>query len=153
MIKILFVCHGNICRSPMAEYIMKKIVQDNGKSSDYEISSADVSREEIGNDMYPDAKRKLAEKNVPFRRHSARQMTMKDYGYYDYLIGMDKNNYKRMMNLVGNDPDHKIHLLMDFTKNSHDISDPWYTGDFETTYQDILEGCLSLFEYLEKETN
>lgn len=135
MIKILFICHGNICRSVSAEYIMKYLVKEKGYT-DYVISSAATSREEIGNDIYPLAKRKLKEKQIPFSRHYARQVMQSDYLEYDYLIGMDDNNISNLMRMFHQDPEHKIYKLLD-----RDVSDPWYSGDFETAYQDIYEGC------------
>lgn len=124
MKKILFICHGNICRSVSAEYIMKDLAKKNGV--ELYVSSAATSREEIGNDIYPPAKRKLKEKRIPFSRHYARQATMSDYLSYDYLICMDENNMRNLNRMFNNDPDHKIYKLL-----SRDVSDPWYSNDFE----------------------
>lgn len=137
MIKILFVCHGNICRSAMAEFIMKDLVQKEGLSDQFYIESAATSREEIGNDMYPYAKEKLREKGIPFTRHFARQVTKKDYSLFDYIFVMDSNNQRNIKKIFPHNPDHKIHLLLD----NSSIADPWYTMDFEKAYEDILKGC------------
>ena len=140
MIKILFVCHGNICRSPMAEFVMKDLVEKNGVSEEFEIASAATSTEEIGNPVYPPAKRKLNEHGISCEGKTARQMTKEDYTYYDYIIAMDRINIRNMTKFAGNDPDNKISLLMDFTSHLKDVADPWYTGDIETTWNDVYEG-------------
>lgn len=144
MKKILFVCHGNICRSPMAEYIMKHLIQEAGKEKEYEIASAATSTEEIGNPVYPPARRKLAEHGIRCDGHAARQITCHDYAYYDLIIGMDSYNMRNMNCFFGGDPDGKLHMLMDFTDHPGDVADPWYTGNFEATWQDCLEGCKRL---------
>lgn len=149
MVKILFVCHGNICRSPMAEYVMKKLVSDAGLSDGYEISSAATSTEEIGNPVYPPARRKLAEHGITCEGHSARQMTRADYDRYDLLIGMDRENMDSMRRICGGDPTGKLRLLMDYTDRPGNVADPWYTRNFEKTWQDVLQGCTALLEYLE----
>lgn len=152
MIKVLFVCHGNICRSPMAEFIMKDLVSKKGLSDEFEIASAATSSEEIwggkGNPVYPPARRKLAEHGISCEGKRARQMTKKDYEHYDLLICMDNWNLRNMRRYVGNDPDGKVHLLMEYTDRPGEVSDPWYTGDFEETWQDVLEGCTGLLEFL-----
>ena len=148
MIKILFVCHGNICRSPMAEFIMKEIVKQKGAGDRFEIASAATSTEEIGNPVYPPARRKLAEHGISCSDKTARQMTKEDYRYYDYIIAMDRLNLRNMARFAGDDPDKKVSLLMAYTGRPGDVADPWYTGDFETTWQDIREGCLGLFDQL-----
>lgn len=146
MTRILFICHGNICRSPMAEYIMKALVKEQRLEKDFEIASAATSREEIGNFLYPPAQRKLREHGIPFGAHAARQMTRADYLYYDKIIAMEAYNLRNLRPMVGNDPDQKVSLLMDYTRRPGDVADPWYTRDFETAYQDILEGCQGLLK-------
>lgn len=148
MTRILFICHGNICRSPMAEYIMKALVKAQGLESRFEIASAATSREEIGNSLYPPAQRKLREHGIPFGTHAARQMTRGDYLYYDKIIAMEAYNLRNLRPMVGSDPDQKVFLLMDYTQRPGDVADPWYTDDFETAYQDILEGCQGLLKTL-----
>ena len=148
MIKILFVCHGNICRSPMAEFVMKDLVEKKGVSEEFEIASATTSTEEIGNPVYPPAKRKLNEHGISCEGKTARQMTKEDYTYYDYIIAMDRINIRNMTKFAGNDPDNKISLLMDFTSHLKDVADPWYTGDFETTWNDVYEGCVGILNRL-----
>ncbi len=150
-IKVLFICHGNICRSPMAEYVMKDLVKKAGLGKYYEIASAATSTEELGNPVYPPAKRKMAEHNISCKGHQARQMNRGDYDYYDYIIGMDSENMYYMPRICGGDPDHKISLLLDHTAHPRDVSDPWYTRDFERTWHDVLEGCTALLEELEAE--
>ncbi|MCC2176568.1 low molecular weight protein-tyrosine-phosphatase [Agathobaculum butyriciproducens] len=143
--RILFICHGNICRSPMAEYIMKELVKREGVAGDWEIESAAVSREEIGNPVYPPARRKLLEQGIPCGQHAARQMTRADYDRFDLLIGMDRSNLRTMQRICGGDPDGKLHLLLDFTdRKGEEVADPWYTGDFDAVWEDLLEGCQAL---------
>ena len=151
MIKILFVCHGNICRSPMAEFVMKDLVRQAGLEWKYEIASAATSSEELGNLVYPPARRKLAEHGIGCAGKTARRLTMDDYDEYDLLIGMDRMNFRNMHRICGGDPEGKIHLLMDYTNRPGEVADPWYTGDFEETWQDVLEGCKRLLELLERE--
>ena len=148
MIKILFVCHGNICRSPMAEFVMKDLVKKAGLEAEFEIASAATSTEEIGNSVYPPARRKLAEHSISCAGKTARQMTRGDYEYYDYLIAMDHNNLRNMRRFVDDDPEGKVSLLMSHTRRPGDVADPWYTGDFEATWQDVLEGCQALLKEL-----
>lgn len=148
MKKLLFVCHGNICRSPMAEFVMKKLAKEAGREADFEIASAATSTEELGNPVYPPAKRKLAEHGISCQGKTARQMTRKDYDYYDLIIVMDQNNVRNLHRRLGEDSEHKIVLLMDFTDRPGDVADPWYTGDFEATWKDILEGCEGLLKVL-----
>lgn len=148
MKKILFVCHGNICRSPMAEYIMKDLVKKAHRENDFEIASAATSTEEIGNPVYPPARRKLAEHGIRCDGHAARQIVRSDYDYYDYIIGMDTYNLRNMNRFFGNDPDGKITLLMDYTSRPGDVADPWYTGNFDATWRDCLEGCEALLNRL-----
>ena len=148
MIKILFVCHGNICRSPMAEFVMKDLLNKKGIAGQFEIASAATSTEEIGNPIYPPAKRKLKEHGISCESKTARQMTKKDYAYYDYIIAMDRLNLRNMTRFVGSDPDNKISLLMDFTNHPGDVADPWYTGDFDATLNDVNEGCIGILKKL-----
>ena len=145
--RVLFVCHGNICRSPMAEYMMKALVERSGTADDWEIESAAVSREELGNPIYPAARRKLAEQGIAYGKHTAWQMTRADYERFDLLIGMDRSNLRAMQRICGGDPDGKLHLLLDFTARAgEEVADPWYTGDFDTVWEDLLEGCNGLLE-------
>ena len=151
MVKILFVCHGNICRSPMAEFVMKDLVRQAGLEWKYEIASAATSSEELGNPVYPPARRKLAEHGIGCAGKTARRLAKDDYDEYDLLIGMDRMNFRNMHRICGGDPEGKIHLLMDYTNRPGEVADPWYTGDFEETWQDVLEGCKRLLELLERE--
>ena len=144
--KILFVCHGNICRSPMAEFVMKYLVEERGLQDQFEIASAATSTEEIGNPVYPPARRKLAEHGISCQGKTARQMTMDDYRYYDIIIVMDHNNLRNLKRLLGEDTEHKISLLMDYTQRPGEVADPWYTGNFEATWRDVLEGCQGLLK-------
>ena len=140
MIKILFVCHGNICRSPMGEYILKDMVQRAGLESEFEIDSAAVSREEIGNPVYPPARRELENHGVLCGNHRARQVTMEDYRHFDRIYYMDASNARYLARLLPHDPE-KIRPLL-----NRDVADPWYTGDFRRTWEDIVEGCQSIME-------
>lgn len=151
MKKILFVCHGNICRSPMAEFVMKWIVEKEGRSNEFEIASAATSTEEIGNPVYPPARRKLSEHGISCKGKTARQLTRRDYEYYDFLICMDEWNIRNMLRMLGDDPASKIHLLMDYTNRPGEVADPWYTGDFEATWQDVLEGCQMLLKSIDNQ--
>ena len=148
--RILFVCHGNICRSPMAEFVMKHLVQEAGMADDFLIESAATSTEEIGNSVYPPARRKLAEHGIGCQGKTARQMTRGDYDRYDLLVGMDSWNIRNMNRICGGDPDGKIVMLMDYTDRPGEVADPWYTGDFEATWQDVLEGCRRLLDSMVK---
>ena len=148
MTKILFVCHGNICRSPMAEFVMKDLVKKAGLEAEFHIESAATSTEEIGNPVYPPARRKLAEHGVDCAGKTARQLKNEDYDQYDLLIGMDRANLRNMHRICGGDFDGKTHLLMEFTDRLGDVADPWYTEDFESTWRDVLEGCIGLLEWL-----
>lgn len=148
MIKILFVCHGNICRSPMAEFVMKDLVQKRGVVDRFEVASAATSTEEIGNPVYPPARRILAEHGISCASKTARQMTRRDCDLYDYLIAMDHNNLRNMQRFVESRNAHKVSLLMDYTHRPGDVADPWYTGDFEATWRDVTEGCDGLLKYL-----
>ena len=148
MVKILFVCHGNICRSPMAEFVMKDLVEKAGLAEQFEIASAATSTEEIGNPVYPPARRKLAEHGISCAGKTARQLRKKDYDHYDYLIGMDQYNLRNMRRICGEDTEGKMSLLMEHVGVRRDVADPWYTDDFETTWQDVLMGCQALLEKL-----
>ncbi|MBR2013082.1 MAG: low molecular weight phosphotyrosine protein phosphatase [Clostridia bacterium] len=148
MTKILFICHGNICRSTMAEFVLKDMARKKGL--DWEIASAATSTEEIGNDIHRGTKAKLTAKGIPFTSRRARQMTKTDYEHYDLLIGMDRYNMINMRRFYQDDPKDKLRLLLDFTARGGDIADPWYTGNFDATYDDIEEGCNALIEKLLK---
>ena len=148
MIRILFICHGNICRSPMAEFVMKDLIQKAGLSSQFHIESAATSREEIGSPVYPPARRKLAEHGIPCGSRTARQMTRADYEKNDLLIGMDQENLRNMQRICGGDPDGKLSLLMEHTGRPGNVADPWYTGDFEATWRDVADGCRALLKEL-----
>lgn len=141
MTKILFVCHGNICRSPMAEFVMKYLVDQAGLSAEFSIASAATSTEEIGNPVYPPAARTLAAHGIFCVGHAARQLRKSDYSSYDLLIGMDDANIRNMLRICGGDPDGKIHQLLDYTNHPGQVADPWYTGNFQQTWQDVWDGC------------
>jgi protein-tyrosine phosphatase len=148
MKSILFVCHGNICRSPMAEFVMKDLVKKAGLEHEFSIASAATSTEEIGNPVYPPARRKLAEHGIGCAGHAARQLRRDDYDRWDYLVGMDSANLRNMHRICGGDPAGKISLLLDWTNRPGSVADPWYTGDFEATWQDVLEGCRNLLDQI-----
>ena len=148
MIKILFICHGNICRSPMAEFVMKDLVQKAGLSHQIQVDSAATSSEEIGNSIHYGTRRKLQEKGIPFDDHRARRMTKHDYETYDLLIGMETMNIRNMLRITQGDPLHKISRILDHTPHPRDIDDPWYTGNFDITYEQIREGCEALLQKL-----
>lgn len=150
MIKILFICHGNICRSPMAEFIMKDLVKKAGLEKEFFIASAATSTEEIGNPVYPPARRRLAQAGISCDGKYAVQLTKKDYEKYDYIIGMEQVNIRNIMRIVGDDPQKKVYRLLDFTGQPGDIADPWYSGDFDTTYEQVLAGCEGLLKELRK---
>ena len=151
MTKILFVCHGNICRSTMAEYVMKHLVRKAGLEGEFYIDSAATSREEIGNGVHHGTRRKLAQMGVPCGDHRARQMTRADYDKFDLLIGMDNANIRNMTRIAGGDPDGKIRMMLDYTNRPGEVADPWYTGNFDETWDDIFEGCTNLLEQLKSE--
>ena len=146
--KILFVCLGNICRSPMAEFVMKKMVEDAGRTDEFEIASAATSTDEIGNPVYPPARQKLAENGIGCKGKTARQMTRADYDYYDMIIAMDHSNLRNIQYIIGRDDAGKVSLLMDHTDTPHDVADPWYTGNFDATWNDVTKGCAALLEEL-----
>lgn len=151
MKKILFVCHGNICRSPMAEFIMKDLVKKAGQENEFYIESAATSTEEIGNSVYPPARQMLASHGISCKGKTARQMTRQDYQEFDLLIGMDSWNIRNMNRIVGDDPEDKIHKLLDYTSRPGDVADPWYTGNFDATWRDCLEGCTLLLQELQSQ--
>ena len=148
---VLFVCHGNICRSPMAEFVMKDLVRKAGADTEFFIASAATSTEEIGNPVYPPARRKLAEHGIGCAGKTARQLRREDYDRFDLLIGMDGANLRNMRRICGGDPEGKLSLLLDWTGRPGDVADPWYTGDFEATWRDVLAGCQGLLDALIKE--
>ena len=148
--RILFVCHGNICRSPMAEFVMKDLVAKRWLSEFFYIESAATSSEELGNPVYPPARRKLAEHGISCEGKRARRMTGSDYAQFDVLIGMDEWNVRNMERINGGNMEHKIYRLLDFTNRPGDIADPWYTDDFDATWRDVVEGCEGLLEWIEK---
>ena len=154
MIKVLFICHGNICRSPMAEFIFKDMVSKQGLSDRFYIASAATSTEEIwngiGNPVYPPAREELAKHGIDCKGKRAVQLTKADYDKYDYLIGMDSANIRNMLRIFGGDPDGKVARLLSYAGSERDISDPWYTGEFGTTYNDVLEGCTAFLQYLQQ---
>ena len=145
-ISILFVCLGNICRSPMAEFIMKHIVTENGAADRFFISSAATSDEEQGNGMHYGTRRVLIDRAIPFTQHYARKITKEDYNNYDYIVGMDKSNIRDMLKFFGCDPENKIALLLSFAGEDRSVADPWYTGNFEKTYNDVSLGCRALYQ-------
>lgn len=149
MIKILFLCHGNICRSPMAEFLMKDMVSKSGCGQEFYIESAATSREEIGNDIHRGTKAKLREVGVAFEKRGARQVTRQDYNDFDYLIVMDQENIRGLNRIIGSDPDGKVYRLLEFAGKNRDIADPWYTGNFDDTYEDIMEGLEGFFKHLD----
>lgn len=148
MKRILFVCHGNICRSPMAEYIMKDLVSKAGRDADFYIESAATSTEEIGNPVYPPARRKLAENGIRCDGHAARQITRRDYDRFDLIVCMDQMNLRWISRIIPEDPEQKIRLLLDFTDRTPDteVADPWYTGNFDATWRDCVEGCEAILK-------
>lgn len=148
MIKVLFLCHGNICRSPMAEFLFKDLVARRGLADQFEIASAATSREEIGNPVHWGTREKLRECGISVAGKYAVQMTRADYKKYDYLLGMDQYNIRNMSRIVGSDPEGKIRRLLDFTDHPRDIADPWYTGNFDATYRDIMEGLEAFLRVL-----
>ena len=147
MVKVLFVCLGNICRSPMAEYVFKDMIKKEGTEEIY-IDSAATSSEEIGNSIHYGTRNKLKEMNIDYGNHLARQITKQDYEKFDYIIGMEDRNIKGIKRIVGEDTENKIYRLLDFSKNPRDIADPWYTGNFDKTYDDIVEGISAFLEHL-----
>lgn len=153
MIKVLFVCLGNICRSPMAECIFKNIVKKDGVEEKFYIDSAATSTEEIGNPMYYRAREKLQQMNIEIGNHKARRITKEDYEKFDYIIAMEEQNIINIKRIIGEDRKNKIYKLLDFTKNPRNIADPWYTGDFDKTYNDIVQGLEGFIKYLNEKIN
>ena len=149
--RILFVCHGNICRSPMGEFILKDLAAKAGLADRFQIESAATSTEEIGNPVYPPARRKLAQHGIDCAGKTARQLTADDYGRFDLLLGMDRANIRNMTHICGGDPQGKIHLLMEYAGHpGREVADPWYTGDFEAAWDDVLAGCQGLLRKIEE---
>ena len=151
--KILFVCHGNICRSPMAEFVMKHLVAQQGCEAEFHIESAATSSEELGNEVYPPARRMLAQHGIACAGKRARRLRADDYANFDWLIGMDEENMWNMRRLYAGDPSGKIRMLLDFTGTHREVADPWYTGNFQDTWDDVLAGCTALLEFLRKNEN
>ena len=150
MIKVLFICHGNICRSTMAESVFTHMVKERGLEDEFYINSAATSREEIGNGPHYGTVGKLRQEGIPVIPHRAVQMTKADYDNYDYLIGMDSANIHNMNRIAGGDPDGKIYKMLSFAGKGRDVADPWYTGDFDSTYRDVVEGLQGFLDYLEE---
>ena len=148
MIKILFVCHGNICRSPMAEFVMKDLVRKAGREEQFIIVSKAARRDELGNDTHYGTKAKLRQMGVPFEKRKATLLSKSDYDAYDYLIAMDRENVSDMLRQFGGDPDKKIHMLLEFVGLKREVADPWYTGNFDETYEDVLMGCKGLMRMI-----
>lgn len=148
MIKVLFICHGNICRSPMCQSVLSYMVKQRGISEQFHIDSAATSREEIGNPPHRGTEGKLRQAGIPMVPHRAVQMTKQDYKDYDFLIGMDSANIRNMLKIAGGDPESKIYKLLAFAGEKRDVADPWYTGDFDATYADVVKGCEAFLRYL-----
>ncbi len=151
MIKVLFLCHGNICRSPMCKYYFQDLVAKKGLSDQFYIDSAATSREEIGNPVHRGTRNKLHQANISCIDHRAKQMHREDYEEYDFLIGMDEQNMRNIKRITGGDPDGKIFKLLEFAGKPNEVADPWYTGDFEATWRDVTEGCNGLLSYILRE--
>ena len=150
MIKIMFICYGNICRSPMAEFLFRDLVMKKNLTHLFSIASAATSREEIGNPVYPPAKQKLSSMGIDCAGKTARQVTKQDYQTFDYLLVMESYNMKNLMRILGDDPEKKVYRLLDFSTSPRDIADPWYTGNFDTTYTDIMEGLEAFLDFVLK---
>ena len=151
MIRVAFCCHGNICRSTLSESVFTHMVKELGLGDQFVIDSFATSTEEIGNPPHRGTVGKLREVGIPLVPHRAKQITLRDYDNFDYLIGMDSANVRNMERICGGDPEGKIYKLLEFAGETRDIADPWYTGDFQTTYEDVLAGCQGLLEYIKKE--
>ena len=150
VIKILFVCHGNICRSPMAEFVMKEMVKNSGLQERIYIESAATSTEELGNPVYPPARKIMAQHGIDCKNKTARQITRADYDNFDYIVAMDEYNIRNMRRFFGNDPENKVSLLLSWANENREVADPWYTGDFEATWCDVNLGCKALLEQILK---
>lgn len=150
MIKILFICHGNICRSPMAEFVLRDMAARRGLGDCLFVASAATSTEEIGNPVHRGTREKLREHGISTDGKRAVQLKKSDYDQYDYLLGMESWNLTNMMRILKNDPEHKVHRLLDFSDRPRDIADPWYTGNFDVTYDDVVEGCEAFLAHLEE---
>ena len=149
MERIMFVCHGNICRSTMAEFVFKHLARQRGVETAFYVDSSATSTEELGNPVHPGTRRKLAQVGIPCGDHRARQLRQDEYGKFDLLIGMDEANLRNMRRMLGGDPEGKIHALLDYAgRTGESIADPWYTGNFDETYEDVLAGCQGLLEHL-----
>ncbi|ORT98841.1 Low molecular weight protein tyrosine phosphatase [Anaerovibrio sp. JC8] len=150
MVKICFVCHGNICRSTMAEFVMKDIVKKAGLEEEFYIQSRATHRDELGSDTYWGTKEKLDKEGIPYTKRRAMLMTREDYEKYDYILGMDDENMHYINKIIGSDPENKVSMLMDFAGEHRSIADPWYTGNFDATFDDVIRGCNGLLEYINK---
>nr|WP_318715858.1 low molecular weight protein-tyrosine-phosphatase [uncultured Treponema sp.] len=148
MTRILFICHGNICRSTMAEFVMKDLVRKSGRENDFFIDSKATSTEEIGNPPHPVTVRKMHQVGIPMNPHRASQMKKSDYEDFDLILGMDSWNIRNILKITGGDSEGKVHMLLDYTNHPRDIADPWYTHNFDETYNDVLEGCEALLNAL-----
>lgn len=146
MIKVMFVCLGNICRSPMAEFVLKDLVRKKGLESEFYIESSATSYEEVGNDVHYGTVRKLNSVGIPVEHREAKRLSKSDYDKFDYILGMEESNIRNILRIVGQDNENKVYRLLDFSDNPRDIADPWYTGNFDKTYEDILEGCKAFLE-------
>ncbi|MBO5339550.1 MAG: low molecular weight phosphotyrosine protein phosphatase [Oscillospiraceae bacterium] len=152
MRRILFICHGNICRSTMAEFVMKHLVRQRGAEGEFYIDSAATSTEELGNGVHPGSRRKLAQMGIPCGEHRARQLRRDEYDRFDLFIGMDSANLRNMQRMLGGDPEGKIHGLLEYAgRSGQSIADPWYTGNFDETFDDVMDGCTGLLEHLARE--
>lgn len=148
--RIMFVCHGNICRSPMAEFLMKDLVKQEGLADRFVIASAGTSQEELGNPVHTGTRKKLSQDHISAAGKLAVQLTKEDYEKYDLFLGMDRTNIRNILRIVGSDSKEKVHRLLDFTERPRDIADPWYTGDFDITYDDVKSGCVALLKHLRR---